>query len=319
MGANNSVSSTPNTPAIAVEGLTKRFGELTAVDDVSFAVDPGEVFGFLGPNGAGKTTTARMLTGVLRPDEGSAHLGGYDIRTEVQAAKREIGIVPEQFNAYPDLAAWQNLMLAGELYGVPSETRAARGEDLLRSFGLFDRRQSPTKEYSKGMKQRLMLAMALIHDPDVLFLDEPITGLDVQSQRLIRDRIADLNREGRTVFLTTHDIEEADRLCGRVAIINDGEVAAIDTPESLKETIERTQSVEVSFDMDIDSSELTDIDAVEQVDRHGNTYDLSTADPDAVIRHLVNLARSRGMRIRALRTHGPSLEDAFVELTEDIA
>jgi len=303
-------------PAIEVENLTKRFDDLTAVDDVSFDVGEGEVFGFLGPNGAGKSTTIRMLTGVLRPDSGSARIAGSDVRTDTEAAKSEIGIVPEQFNAYPDLTAWKNLMLAGELYGVPRERRQTRGEELLRSFGLFERRHSSTSEYSKGMKQRLMLTMALIHDPSVLFLDEPITGLDVESQRLIRERIAELNREGRTVFLTTHDIDEADRLCERVAIIVRGQIAAIDTPDELKHAIERTRAVEVSFATDVQSDVLAGLTAVERVETRGNTFRLMTPDPDAVVKAVVAYAEKTDLTFRSLQTRGASLEDAFVALTE---
>lgn len=303
--------------AVEVESLTKHFGELTAVDGISFQVEEGEVFGFLGPNGAGKSTTIRMLTGVLRPDSGSAHIVGNDIRTDTEAAKSEIGIVPEQFNAYPDLTAWKNLMLAGELYGVPRETRQTKGEELLRSFGLFERRHSSTSEYSKGMKQRLMLTMALIHDPSVLFLDEPITGLDVESQRLIREQIAELNREGRTVFLTTHDIDEADRLCDRVAIIVRGKIAAIDTPDELKHAIERTRAVEVSFATNVESDVLAGLNAVERVETRGNTFRLMTPDPDAVVKAVVAYAEKTDLTLRSLQTRGPSLEDAFIALTEE--
>ncbi|MEF8826456.1 MAG: ABC transporter ATP-binding protein [Halapricum sp.] len=309
-------SRTNHSAAVDVGDLTKRFGDLTAVDGISFQVEEGEVFGFLGPNGAGKSTTIRMLTGVLRPDSGSARIVGNDIGTDTEAAKSEIGIVPEQFNAYPDLTAWKNLMLAGELYGVPRERRQTRGKELLRSFGLFDRRHSSTSEYSKGMKQRLMLTMALVHDPTVLFLDEPITGLDVESQRLIRERLSELNREGRTVFLTTHDIDEADRLCDRVAIIVRGTIAAIDTPADLKHTIERTRAVEASFASEVERDALAGLAAVERVETRGDTFRLMTSDPDAVVKAIVAHAETADLTLRSLQTLGPSLEDAFVALTE---
>ena len=303
-------------PAVRVENLVKRFGDLTAVDGISFQVDEGESFGFLGPNGAGKSTTIRMVTGVLRPDAGSARIAGYDVRTDTDAAKSEIGIVPEQFNAYPDLTAWKNVMLAGELYGIPRQTRKSRGTELLRSFGLFERRHTLATNFSKGMKQRLMLTMALLHDPAVLFLDEPITGLDVESQRLIRERIAELNREGRTVFLTTHNIAEADRLCDRVAIINRGEIAAIDTPDALKQTIERTRAVEVSFNEEVTLDTLAAFSTVDTVEKRGDTIRLMTPDPDAVIKAIVNFAQEENLTLRSLQTLGPSLEDVFTALTE---
>jgi len=303
-------------PAVRVENLVKRFGDLTAVDGISFQVDEGESFGFLGPNGAGKSTTIRMVTGVLRPDAGSARIAGYDVRTDTDAAKSEIGIVPEQFNAYPDLTAWKNVMLAGELYGIQRQTRKSRGTELLRSFGLLERRHTLATNFSKGMKQRLMLTMALLHDPAVLFLDEPITGLDVESQRLIRERIAELNREGRTVFLTTHNIAEADRLCDRVAIINRGEIAAIDTPDALKQTIERTRAVEVSFNEEVTLDTLAAFSTVDTVEKRGDTILLMTPDPDAVIKAVVNFAQEENLTLRSLQTLGPSLEDAFTALTE---
>lgn len=303
-------------PAIEVDDLTKRFGDLTAVDGVSFRVGEGDVFGFLGPNGAGKSTTIRMLTGVLRPDGGSARISGYDVRSETEAAKSEVGVVPEAANVYPDLSAWENLMLAGELYGVSRTQRREKGRDLLRSFGLFDRRHAATGEYSKGMTQRLMLTMALIHDPDVLFLDEPITGLDVESQRLIRDRITALNEEGRTVFLTTHNIGEADRLCDRVAIINRGEIAAVDAPEALKHEIERTRAVEVSFAEAVDRGVVADLAAVDRIEPRGDTFRLRTSDPDAVLKAVVTFATDRDLTLLSVQTLGPSLEDAFTALTE---
>ncbi|MFC4247731.1 ABC transporter ATP-binding protein [Natribaculum luteum] len=307
---------TTPSPAITVENLVKQFDGLTAVDGISFQIEEGEVFGFLGPNGAGKSTTIRMLTGILRPDAGTARITGWDIRADTEVAKSEIGIVPEQFNAYPDLTAWKNLMLVGELYSVPRQTRKSRGTELLRSFGLFERRHTTTAEFSKGMKQRLMLTMALLHDPAVLFLDEPITGLDVESQQLIRERITELNREGKTVFLTTHNIGEADRLCDRVAIINRGEIAAIDAPEALKQTIERTRAVEVSFAEELEREVLAGLSAVEETEKRGDTFRLATPDPDAVVKAVANVAQEEDLTLRSLRTLGPSLEDAFTALTE---
>ncbi|HDN62966.1 MAG TPA: ATP-binding cassette domain-containing protein, partial [Candidatus Bathyarchaeota archaeon] len=208
--------------AIVVSNLTKRFGELVAVDHISFKVKRGEFFGFLGPNGAGKTTTIRMLTGVIKPDEGTALVMGYDIERESIKAKQVMGIVPETANAYIDLTVWQNLMFMGELYGIPKEERKRRGESLLRELGLYDRRDFKVKGLSKGMKQRLLLCMALINEPEILFLDEPTVGLDVRSARSIREILQKLNEKGVTIFLTTHNMEEANQLCNRIAVINHG-------------------------------------------------------------------------------------------------
>ncbi|HNR26283.1 MAG TPA: ABC transporter ATP-binding protein, partial [Methanobacteriaceae archaeon] len=166
---------------IEVQGLTKTYDQIRAVDGVDFQVRKGEIFGFLGPNGAGKTTTVRMLTGIIKPQDGSIRIMGHDIQREPLEAKEHLGVVPETSNAYVDLSAWQNLMLMAGLYGVPSDVSHERAQDLLTEFGLYPRRDDKVKGFSKGMKQRLILAMALINDPELLFLDEPTSGLDVQS------------------------------------------------------------------------------------------------------------------------------------------
>lgn len=209
--------------------LEKSFNNIVAVDRVSFSVDEGEVFGFLGPNGAGKTTTVRMLTGVIRPDGGSARVLGHDIVREPILAKQRFGVVPETANAYVDLTTRQNLMLMAELYGLDSQVAEERAATLLTGLGLFERRDAKVQGFSKGMKQRLILAMALLHDPDLLFLDEPTSGLDVQSTHLITGMLRDLNAAGTTVFLTTHNMDEANRLCDRVAIMRRRRLAR--TPE----------------------------------------------------------------------------------------
>ena len=233
--------------AIEVKHLSKKFVEVQALSDVNFSVEEGETYGFLGPNGAGKTTTIRILTGISAPSEGTAAIFGKDIVRETIAAKKLMGIVPETSNIYDDLTAWQNLMFSAELYGVGRSMREKRGKELLETFGLLDRKDDKAKGFSKGMKRRLTLSMGLVNDPRLLFLDEPTSGLDVQSNLIIRDVIGDLNSKGVTVFLTTHNIEEANLICDRVAIVNNGRIAAIDSPERLKGTIQSVQSVEVSF------------------------------------------------------------------------
>ncbi len=232
---------------IAVRGLTKRFGSITAVNNISFSVTKGEIFGFLGPNGAGKTTTIRMLTGLLTPDAGDIFIGGIDIQKHPIAAKMNMGIIPEMSNVYVDLTAKQNVILAGRFYGMPRRELETRADRLLQQFELYERRDDHVETFSKGMKQRVLIASALVHIPEILFLDEPTSGLDVHSQRLIRTIITEMNAHGTTIFLTTHNIEEANLLCDRVGIINQGTIAAIDAPEQLKRTFQQTQSVEVSF------------------------------------------------------------------------
>jgi len=210
--------------AIQVMNLTKYYGELRVVDHISFEVYKGEVFGFLGPNGAGKTTTIRMLTGILTPNSGDVSIDGLDITRDPIKVKTKLGVIPEMGNIYVDLTAKQNIILAGKYYGVPRKELREKTDSLLDQFGLFERRNALVKTFSKGMKQKVNIASALVHNPEILFLDEPTLGLDVQSQRLIRNIIKEMNQRGTTVFLTTHNIEEANTLCERVGIINRGKV-----------------------------------------------------------------------------------------------
>jgi ABC-2 type transport system ATP-binding protein len=216
--------------AIKVQELTRDYNGMRAVDRISFEVEPGEIFGFLGPNGAGKTTTIKMLTGQLRPTSGKAHVAGCDVVDERQQLKPQIGVVFEHQNIYERLSARDNLLFAARLYGVPK----SRVQEMLARVGLAERAREKTKKYSNGMKQRLLIARALLHEPSVLFLDEPTRGLDPHIARGIRTFIAELAQQGVTVFLTTHYMEEADQLSDRVAIIDQGHIVALDAPERLK-------------------------------------------------------------------------------------
>jgi ABC-2 type transport system ATP-binding protein len=216
--------------AIEVAGLSRSFNRLQAVDDVSFTVEAGEIFGFLGHNGAGKTTSIRMLTGQLRPTAGHARVAGCDVVKEQQRLKPLIGVVSENQNLYERMSGRENLALAARLYG----TDVKRIDEALKQVGLIDRADDNTRNYSNGMKQRLLIARALLHRPQIIFLDEPTSGLDPVVGRDIRRLVQELSREGVTVFLTTHYMEEADQLCNRVAFISDGRIVALDTPDNLK-------------------------------------------------------------------------------------
>jgi len=300
--------------AIVVANLTKRFGEVIAVNDISFQVNKGELFGFLGPNGAGKTTTIRILTGVIRADGGAASIEGFDaggIR-----AKQIAGVLPEMANAYNDLSGWDNLMLMAKLYGVPSSEARDRSEKLVESLGLLERKTSLVKTYSKGMKQRLILSMALVSDPELLFLDEPTSGLDVQSARLINNMLRNLNGKGKTIFLTTHDMDEANQLCDRVAIINKGRIVAVDAPEKLRMATSSRHSLEVSFSGFATTESLAQLPGVSEVQKVGDKYRLYTDNPGELVMQLVNHSRTIGLKIVSLNMLAPSLEDAFVALTE---
>ena len=302
---------------IHASDLTKIFGRSTAVDHVSFEVQKDEIFGFLGPNGAGKTTTTRMLTGVIPSDAGTAIILGHDIKAEPVLAKQGFGVVPETSNAYTDLTAWQNLMLMGELYGLARGRARERSSDLLGMVGLLERKDQKVQAYSKGMKQRLILAMALIHEPDLLFLDEPTSGLDVQSTQMILSLLRDLNRKGTTIFLTTHNMEEANRLCHRVGIIRAGKMVAIDAPEKLKTAIDRVHTIEVSFDREVSADALTGLGGVTGAHRTGDKWQITTLDKDATIRSLVTFSQQRGAAIITLNTLSPSLDEAFLRLTQE--
>jgi ABC-2 type transport system ATP-binding protein len=301
---------------IQADHLKKSFGPVTAVDDVSLAVRDGEIFGFLGPNGAGKTTTTRILTGVIPFDAGTVSVLGHSIRTAAVQAKQGFGVVPETSNAYTDLTAWQNLMMMGELYGIARAQAARRSSDLLTTLGLLERKDQKVQTYSKGMKQRLILAMALLHEPKLLFLDEPTSGLDVQSTQMILAMLRDMNRDGTTIFLTTHNMEEANRLCHRVAIIRRGRLIAIDAPEKLKMAIESVHRIEVSFDREVSGDALVAVAGVTSVKRIGDKWQLTAEKPDAVIRSLVVFSEQNRIAIVTLSTLAPSLDDAFLRLTE---
>ncbi|ACL17513.1 daunorubicin resistance protein DrrA family ABC transporter ATP-binding protein [Methanosphaerula palustris] len=303
--------------AIEALSLSKRFGDLQALSAIDFTVGEGETFGFLGPNGAGKTTTIRILTGITVPTDGTARIFGSDIVQDTIAARRQMGIVHETSNIYTDLSAWQNLMFTAELYHVSRKDREKRGIDLLELFGLSGRRDDRTRGFSKGMKRRLTLAMGLINHPRLLFLDEPTSGLDVQSNLIIRDVIRELNEQGVTVFLTTHNIEEANLTCDRVAIINQGRIAAVDTPERLKKTIQSVQSIEIAFDptSPVRSGNLEQIALVSEVRKEGDKFRLITENPPAVLDEVMEYAHEHHLRVISVNTLGPTLEDVFIRLT----
>ncbi len=303
------------TYSIKIENLTKQFNGFTAVDNISFFVESGELFGLLGPNGAGKTTTIRMLTGILKPTRGTAYIGEYDIQKKPLEAKQLMGIVPEMANAYVDLSAIKNLLLIGELYGIEKKERIKKAEDLLKLFGLYKKRYQKTRTFSKGMQQRLIVAMGLMNDPKLLFLDEPTSGLDVESVRLIRRLIRQFNNNGTTIVLTTHNIEEANQLCDRVAIMNHGEIVVIDRPEKLKHAIQSTSSIEIAFDKKVKAEELM-LDGVTEAKKVGDKLKLYTEKPEDVIPILIKYSQSSSNKIISLNTLAPNLEDVFLKLTK---
>ncbi|MHB8894840.1 MAG: ABC transporter ATP-binding protein [Candidatus Geothermincolia bacterium] len=304
--------------SIEVKELTKYFDDLLAVDHVSFSVEAGEIFGFLGPNGAGKTTTMRMLTNLTRPTEGSASILGMDTVRDSLPIKALVGIVPEASNVFFELTTLANLTFTGALYGLTRKATAARADELIALFGLEAHRDKKSVELSLGLRRRLTIAMSMVHSPRVVFLDEPTSGLDVESSRLIRGIVQDLHKDGVTVFITTHNMEEANQLCHRIAVINASKLIAIDTPERLKQAATESQSVEVSFDRMLDAGEeagLSGLPCVLELRSLGDKYHLVTSDPPCVLEAIPAFMSERGLKPVSINTYGPSLEDVFVQLT----
>ena len=301
---------------IKTQKLTKQYGDTVAVNNLDLEVLEGEIFGLLGPNGAGKTTTIRMLTGQTKPTSGTATIANHDIIQQPTKAKQQIGVVPDVSNIYEEMSAWDNLIFAAQLYGVPKIDREKRAKEFLELFELYERRKDRVANYSRGMKRRLTIAAALIHKPKLLFLDEPTSGLDVQSSRMIRKLMKELNDDGVTIFLTTHYIEEADQLCQRIAIINKGQIVAVDNPEKLKASMGERQAIEISFSMSRDlEAKLKDLRCVNDVSILGDKCRLRVDDASEAVLSLVDFARENNLKIISINTLKPSLEEAFVRLT----
>ena len=302
-------------PVLEVRSLKKCFGDTQAVKDISFSVERGEFFGLLGPNGAGKTTTIRMITGVLGMDGGSVKVDGTDLHEDFLGAKMKMGVIPEVGNIYPDLSARENIDLVGKFYGLPKSVRRQRTEELLTDLGLMDRADDYARKFSKGMRQRVSIACAMVHEPPILILDEPTEGLDVMSRRLIVDKVKQINAKGSTIILTTHNIEEANRLCKRVCIINRGRIVAIDSPERLRRTAEKMQVLEVAFDRKIEPSWFLSGE-ITKAEECGDKWRFYTEDPDKALEQIVRVKQEMGVKVVSLSTAGPTLEDVFVQLCE---
>jgi len=305
-------------PAIEAKNLTKNYGEINAVNNINFDVKEGEIFGFLGPNGAGKTTTIRMLTGLSRPTAGTARVLGYDIESEIVEAKKHIGVVPEISNLYDELSALRNLVFMAQLYGIPRNQRKARAEELLKTFGLYERKDHLFGTFSRGMKRALTIAAALIHSPKLLFLDEPTVGLDVVAARSLRNLIGNLRHQGVTIFLTTHYLEEADLLCNRIAILVKGRILRIDTPEMLKAVAEEEPITEISFEKMTPKTleELSERLPELKISATGhNTVRIFGGVPAHVLENVLQYAKEKGVEIDKVNSIKPSLEDAFIKIT----
>ncbi len=300
---------------IEIEGLTKKFGDVTAVEGLTLRVEDGEVFGFLGPNGAGKTTTVRMLACLISKTSGTASIDGYGIgkSADVQTIRKTIGLLPESVGMYDDLSAYKNLDYYGRLYECPEERRRERIEHFLRLLGLWEKRDVAAGTFSKGMKQKLAIARALIHDPKVLFLDEPTANLDPESAKTVRDFIVELKKERRTIFINTHNLDEAEKVCDRIGVLKT-RLVALGATKQLLESLwgRRTVILLVKVDDAI-------VSAVKRLGQRSVTVDgnriiVDVGDPADENPRMVEAIVAAGGRIQGVTELLPSLEDVYLRL-----
>lgn len=303
------------TTAIHVDHLTKRFNDLVAVDNISFEIQQGEIFGLLGPNGAGKTTILSMLATMLKPTAGYATVNGIDVEKDEDGVRKSIGIVFQDQSLDEELTAWENMDFHGRLYRIPGEVRRERIASLLQLVGLEDRKDDIVKTFSGGMRRRLEIARGLLHHPVVLFLDEPTLGLDPQTRNHLWQYIATLSREkGITIILTTHYMEEADRLCNRVAIIDHGKIIALDTPQTLKNGIGGDVVTIKSPNPDAIVATLTE-PWVTHLEQHDGEVTISLENAEQHVTSIVTMLNQKQIVIDNLSIHKPTLEDVFLYFT----
>ena len=303
--------------AIKIKQLTKKFGKFTAVDNVSFSVEAGELFGLLGPNGAGKTTIINMLTTLLRPNAGEAEIAGYDLRRNPGEIRNNIGIIFQDPSLDIGLTGRENLEFHAMMYNIGPDERKKRIREVLDVVGLTDKADILVENYSGGMKRRLEIARGLIHYPKVLFLDEPTLGLDAQTRRSIWDYIRNLNiNYGTSVILTTHYLEEADFLCDRIAIIDHGKIIALDTPSGLKSRLQGDHvSLTIEGKVDLIVTALKEKEWVSEISQDGQMLDVIISDYEKNIPDIFKTADNLGIRISSINFSKPSLEDVFIRLT----
>jgi ABC-2 type transport system ATP-binding protein len=304
--------------AIEVTRLTKQFGQLIAVNEVSFTVGDGEIFGLLGPNGAGKTTLIRMLTTLTPPTSGSATVAGRDIVRDADGVRHSIGVIPQALTSDPELTAEENLLIHAKLYGVPVGERKGLSERLLVAVDLEKFTKELVRNFSGGMRRRLEIARGLVHSPKILFLDEPTTGLDPVSRANVWEMIRKLREQARlTILLTTHYMDEADRLCERIAIVDHGKLVALDSPARLKDSVPGTEVVEAEFDA-APEDWLEQLRALPQAadvsERDGVTH-LASHDGPATVAALMDLARQRKVTVRRVTVQSTTLDDVFLHYT----
>jgi ABC-2 type transport system ATP-binding protein len=304
--------------SIEVEHLTKKFGDLVAVNDISFNVAQQEIFGLLGPNGAGKTTLIRMMTTLTPPTSGTARIAGHDIRTDANGVRFAMGVIPQALTSDPELTAVENMEVHAKLYGVPRQKRAQIIHDLLSDVDLLKFKDALVRTFSGGMRRRLEIARGLIHSPRILFLDEPTTGLDPVSRTNVWQMIRALREKSElTILITTHYMDEADKLCDRIAIVDHGVLAALDTPARLKDSISGTDTVEAEFEKAPADwlAQLQTLAHVTSVADHDGVVHISSNDGPATIAALMDLTRSKGVMVRRVSVQSTTLDDVFVHYT----
>jgi len=306
-----------NQAAVEVSGLKKRYGSVQALDGVSLAIAPGEVFGYLGPNGAGKTTTVNILCGLLPRDAGSVAIGGVDVAADPVRVKARIGVVTDSSNLYPELTCRRNLEYLGELYGLGRTARRGRAQELLEMVGLADRAADRFDSLSRGMKRRLTIAAALVHRPPILFLDEPTVGLDVPSARSLREFIRQVHRQGTTVLLTTHNLAEAESLCDRVGVLMAGRIVAEGTVSELCRRFAPARAVSVAFSGPVAEPTLRrHCPSVHAATLDGGAWRLEVVDLGTALAELGALAGQLQVAILEVNTAGAALDDAFMAILD---
>ncbi len=305
----------PGPLAVSIERLSRRFGDFVAVDDISLNVARGEIFGFLGPNGAGKSTTIRMLCGLLMPSGGDGTVGGYDILREPESIKKIIGYMSQRFSLYDDLTVEENINFYSGVYGVSKDKRQARKEWVLTMAGLEDSRSAVTVNLAGGFKQRLALGCAILHEPSIIFLDEPTSGVDPVSRRNFWRLIDDMSQQGATVFVTTHYMDEAD-YCDRLALIYRGKIVAGGTPGELRKTYMRRQVLEIDVDKPVEALECLSGEGIEGA-IFGSTIHTMTDDVQVLTGRIAAVLARDNIDIKRMERIEPSLEDVFVALVEE--
>jgi ABC-2 type transport system ATP-binding protein len=301
--------------AVKIEGLTKKFGDFVAVDGISLAVKRGEVFGFLGPNGAGKSTTIKMLCGLLLPTSGNGFVAGYDIMKESEEIKKTIGYMSQKFSLYDDLTVEENIGFFSGIYGVLNSRKKERMEWVLEMAGLKDRKDAITRTLPGGFKQRLALGCAVLHEPPIIFLDEPTSGVDPISRRNFWNLIYDMSKAGTTIFVTTHYMDEAD-YCDRLALIYRGKIIAEGTPNELRREHMKQNVLEIEVDRFVEAMEILQKEGIEAA-IFGNLLHAVVADARSGIPRVKRILESSNIRVAGIEKIPPSLEDVFVTLIEE--